>query len=169
MLSPVPRREQHVRVTLDALRRIVRALRLSASETERALGISVAQLFILQQLADGRPRSLVALAAETLTDPSSVSAVVQRLAKQKLVSRRADPDDARRAQVTLSTAGRALLDRAPEPVQERLLASLADLSERRLAEFSSSLGRMADAIAGAHVEPGLFFEDAPVKRGVRRG
>jgi DNA-binding MarR family transcriptional regulator len=169
MVLPQPRRKDDVRSALDSLRHIVRALRLSATDSERALGISMAQLFVLQQLADGRPRSIVELAAETLTDPSSVSVVVQRLVARKLVSRRADRADARRAQLTLTSAGRALLARAPEPVQEKLLASLEDLSDRRLAELARSLGRLAHAIGVPAGEPTLFFEDAPKSRRSRRG
>jgi DNA-binding MarR family transcriptional regulator len=155
-------RDQHLRGSLDALRRIVRALRLSSVEVDRALGISMAQLFVLQQLADGRPRSLVELAAETLTDPSSVSVVVRRLVDRKLVVRRADETDGRRAQVTITASGRALLQRAPEPVQQRLLHTLAALPDRRLAELTRTLGELATAVGG---EPGLFFEEENHRRG----
>jgi len=66
--------DEHRRV-MDALRRIVRALRLSSTDLERTHGVSVAQLFVLEQLADGHARSIKQLADETLTDPSSVSVV----------------------------------------------------------------------------------------------
>jgi DNA-binding MarR family transcriptional regulator len=154
-------RDQHLRASLDALRLIVRALRVSSVEVDRALGISMAQLFVLQQLADGRPRSLVELAAETLTDPSSVSVVVRRLVGRKLVARRADRNDGRRAQITLTAAGRALLGRAPEPVQQRLLHALAALPDRRLSELSRTLSELATTIGG---EPGLFFEEESHRR-----
>lgn len=155
-----------MRDALDSLRRIVRALRLSAAESEKSLGISMVQKFVLSQLSDGQPRSIAELARKTFTDASSVSVVVQRLVDLKLITRRADPSDARRAQLTLSPAGRRLVARAPEPVQERLLAALADLPDRRLAELSGSLDRLARALGSD--EAGLFFEDEPRSRRSRR-
>lgn len=162
MHSPKSTRERHVRAALDAFRRIVRALRLSSAEVERTAGISMAQLYVLQHLADGRPRSLVELAAETLTDPSSVSTVAQRLVARGLATRSADPNDARRAQLTLTRSGRALLVRAPEPAQDRLVAALAALPERRLTELARTLDGLAGELGA---DAGLFFEDESKPRG----
>src|SRR5215831_20040400 len=114
----------HVRTVMDALRRIVRALRLSARAAEGRLGISGAQLFVLHQLADGDASSIDELAARTLTHQSSVSVVVSRLAERGLVIRRTARDDARRTEIALSAAGRAMLRRAPESLQEHLLRAL---------------------------------------------
>ncbi len=159
-------REQSIRDALDSLRRIVRALRLSAAESEKTLGISMVQQFVLLQLGDGQPRSIAELARKTFTDPSSVSVVVQRLVDRKLIVRRVDHGDARRAQLTLSAAGRRLVARAPAPVQERLLDALADLPDRRLAELTQTLDRLARALGPA--KAGLFFEDEPRPRRSRR-
>lgn len=156
MDPPPSARDRDVRASLDALRRVVRALRLASGQVERALGISMAQLFVLEQLADGRPHTISELAAKTLTDPSSVSVVVQRLAARRLVSRRPDPADARRAQLRLTRSGRALLDRAPEPLQDKLVAALSALSDRQVAEFSGVLAGIAAALG--EDEPSLFFE-----------
>jgi DNA-binding MarR family transcriptional regulator len=150
-----------VRAALDSLRRIVRALRLSASETEKQAGISMAQLFVLRQLADGRPRSLVELAAETLTDPSSVSAVVRRLVDARLVSRRVSQKDSRRAQLTLTAAGKRLVARAPESVQTRLLQALGTLSPRRLQVLAAGLEHVARAVGSG--DAAFFFEDENVR------
>ncbi|MBS2028622.1 MAG: MarR family transcriptional regulator [Deltaproteobacteria bacterium] len=142
---------------MDALRRIVRALRLAAGDVDRKLGISMAQLFVLQQLADDVPRSLRDLAADTLTDPSSVSAVVKRLVDRKLVARRADHQDARRAQLTLTPLGRRLIARAPEPVQARLVQAVGKLGTAQRKNLAASLNEVAQRMGAG--EPGLFFEE----------
>ncbi len=147
-----------MRVALDSLRRVVRALRLSASEAERTLGISVAQLFVLQQLAGG-PRSIGQLAAETLTDPSSVSVVARRLVEHGLVSRKAARDDARRAELTLTGAGKRVLARAPQAAQSRLVEAIAQLPDRRRRELACGLADVARAIGAGDAT--LFFEDDP--------
>jgi DNA-binding MarR family transcriptional regulator/cytochrome c2 len=135
--------EQPVREAMDALRRIVRALRLSAVEVERQAGISVAQLFVLQQLAHDAPRSINELAAATATDPSTVSGVVRRLLDAGLVSRKVASEDARRAEVSLTSKGAGLLARAPAVPQAKILRALSALPlERRRA---LAMGRRKDA------------------------
>jgi len=150
-------RNDDARLALDSLRRIIRALRLADVEAERRLGISVAQLFVLRQLADGRPRSVRELADETLTDPSSVSVVVRRLVERGLLTRETDRADRRRAVLALTSEGRSLLSRAPEPPQDRLVQVLRDIPARRRHEFAATMRELADVLGVA--EPTFFFEE----------
>src|SRR5437764_1001235 len=85
-----------VREALDAFRRIVQALRLGGHESERGARLSSAQLFALQQIAEHPRISINELAARTFTHQSSVSVVVQRLVRRKLVAKVAASDDRRR-------------------------------------------------------------------------
>jgi DNA-binding MarR family transcriptional regulator len=70
------------RDVLDSLRRIVQVLRESSRRAERQLGISGAQLFVLEKLAEAPSQSLNELAERTHTHQSSVSTVVARLVKR---------------------------------------------------------------------------------------
>ena len=156
-----------VGAALDALRRIVQGLRLSAAHAERETGLSGAQLFVLQQLAEAPAQSLNELALRTRTHQSSVSTVVSRLVARGLVSRRRDPGDARRLLLDLTPAGRTLLGGAPETVQTRLIAALERLSRPRLKALATSLSDLVRAV-GMEAEPApLFFEaaDHPAKPG----
>jgi DNA-binding MarR family transcriptional regulator len=156
-----------VGAALDALRRIVQGLRLSAAHAERATGLSGAQLFVLQQLAEAPAQSLNELALRTRTHQSSVSTVVSRLAARGLVSRRRDAADARRLVLDLTPAGRTLLGGAPETVQTRLIAALERLPRSGLKPLATSLNDLVRA-AGMEAEPApLFFEPAnhPAKPG----
>ncbi|HEY3667307.1 MAG TPA: MarR family winged helix-turn-helix transcriptional regulator, partial [Polyangiaceae bacterium] len=60
-----------VRQVLNALRQIVRSLRVSSRTAEQRVGLSGAQLFVLQCLARQSPCSVNELAARTATDQSS--------------------------------------------------------------------------------------------------
>jgi DNA-binding MarR family transcriptional regulator len=155
--------DAHVMTAMNALRRIVRSLRLAAGDVERELGVSVAQLFVLKQLADGRPRSMRELADEAMTDPSTVSGVVRRLVEGKLVKREVSDADARRAAVMLTREGAALIARAPKAPQDELLAALAEMPAARRRALGDGLQALADRVGPA--PPSLFFEDeAPAKR-----
>src|SRR5260221_12214021 len=87
------------RLVLDAIRRIVQALRESSRAAEKRAGLSGAQLFVLQTLGESPGLSLNELAERTRTHQSSVSAVVAKRARQRLVERGTASDDGRRAEI----------------------------------------------------------------------
>lgn len=153
------RGEGDVQRILEAVRRVVRELRLSGRRAEDAVGLSGAQLFVLQRLGDGACASLAELAARTMTDPSSVSVVVQRLVARGLVRRAPSAADARRRELALTARGRAVLGRAPELAQDRLIAALGGMSARDRGALSRGLDRMVTAMGVDGSGPAaLFFE-----------
>ena len=98
---------------MEALRRIVQTLRESARQAEQDLGISGAQLFVLEKLADGAAMSLNELADRTHTHQSSVSTVVSRLVQRGLVARVRTSTDRRRLALTLTAEGERIAALAP--------------------------------------------------------
>jgi len=150
-----------VREVLNSLRQIVRSLRVSSRAAEQRVGLSGAQLFVLQCLARQSPCSVNELAARTATDQSSVSVVVSRLVRMGHVRRKASSSDRRRVDLSLTRSGRALLESAPEAAQDRLIASLGQLPKTDLKALSRLLAKV---VVGADVSeqvPSLFFEEAP--------
>ncbi len=156
--------DAQVMAAMNALRRIVRSLRLASADLERELGVTVAQLFVLKQLADGLPRSMRELAADAMTDPSTISGVVRNLVERRLVKRDVSTEDARRAAVSLTREGAALLARAPRAPQDELLAVLAAMPAARRRALTDGLTALAERVGPT--EPTLFFEDegAPRRR-----
>ena len=152
------RSDDHLNAVVNALRRIIQALRLSSSAVHDALGITGAQLFVLQQLAARPGASLRQLADATLTDQSSVSVVVSRLVAAGHVVRRTSAADGRRTELTLSDRGRALLRRAPRLAQTRLMASLRRVPAAQLRITARVLERAARAVSPARTPAPMFFE-----------
>jgi DNA-binding MarR family transcriptional regulator len=146
MTSASPTSEAHaIERSMNAIRSIVRAQRINTRAVELKMGISLAQLFVLQQLAERSADSLNELAERTATHQSSVSVVVRRLVERGLVSRTASANDRRRIEIEVTPAGRELLAGAPVTVSMELVAALrrmprsdrdllADLLERWLRE-----------------------------------
>ena len=135
-------RSEDVGVILDALRSIVRELRLASREAEQRVGVHGAQLHALRQLADNSSMSLTELADRTHTDISSVSVVVSRLVEQGLVARKSADDDRRRLSLGLTARGRSLIRRAPETGTSRLLRASAHLSDREVHTLANGLGKL---------------------------
>jgi len=156
-------RDAEVRQALDALRLIVQALRLGAREGEHRAGLSSAQLFALQRIAENPRASINDLAALTFTHQSSVSVVVQRLVKQRMVAKIAAPDDRRKQCLALTAKGRAAVRRAPKAVQQQLIAAIAALPARDRRVLARSLEMVARRVAPdilATRAPMLFEERA---------
>lgn len=148
-----------VALSADAIRRIVRELRVSSKGAEASVGLSSAQLFVLQKLSGARALSLGEVASRTMTHQSSVSVVVGRLVEKGLVTRERAADDARRVEIALTAAGRRLLRGAPGMAQERLLAALGALDAGDQRELARLLGRVARAMGATDAPAALFFED----------
>src|SRR5262245_38391350 len=151
-------------MVLDSLRRIVRSFRVAARRVRGGLGISAPQLFVLHQLAESDASSIDELAARTLTHQSSVSVVVARLAERGLVIRRTARDDARRTEIALSTAGRAMLRRAPERLQAHLLRALTRMPAAQLRTLGQQLAALVEALEVDTGAVPMFFEDEPSPR-----
>ena len=143
---------------LDGLRRIVRVLRESSREAESKLGVSGAQLFALKALSEARQLSLSELAERTRTHQSSVSVVVKRLVRSKLVARKASPEDARQLELSLTPQGRALLKRAPNAAQDRLILAVEALPRGERQALGRVLAHLSEAMGAAETAPQMFFE-----------
>jgi MarR family transcriptional regulator, lower aerobic nicotinate degradation pathway regulator len=153
--------QDQLRDVLNALRRIVRSLRISSRTAEQRVGLSGAQLFVLQCLARRSPCSVNELAARTATDQSSVSVVVSRLVAGGHVRRTRSKIDRRSVDLSLTRSGQALLQRAPEAAQDRLISALARLSKPELRTLSQLLGKVVDSADVSGESPSLFFEEGP--------
>ena len=155
------------RQILDSIRRIVRALRVSSRAAEKNVGLSGAQVFILQQLATVDALSVNDVAARTFTHQSTVSEVVQRLVDKELVERRQSKQDGRRAELSLTAAGATHLKKLSggqgaktgELFQHRLIAALGKMDASRRGQLSALLQELVEHAGIAGEMPEMFFAD----------
>ena len=143
---------------MDAIRAVVRALRINTRAIELEIGISLAQLFVLQHVAQRPAASLNDLAERTATHQSSVSVVVRRLVDRGLVTRRPDTTDKRRVQIALTPAGEKLLVGAPETIQVRLVSALEHLSPAERKQLAQLLTKWLDAAKISYASPPMMGE-----------
>ncbi len=151
--------QQEIRAVLDGVRRLVQGLHNSSRDTEKRLGLSAAQLFVLHKLASERGLSVNALAERTLTHQSSVSAVVSRLVEGGFVSRAPSEADRRRVQLSLTRKGRATLEKAPEAAQERLISAIEGLSKAERRVLTSGLAKLSFALTPTETPATMLFAD----------
>jgi len=149
---------------MNAVRSIVRALRLNTRSIEGKLGISLAQLFVLQQLVDKPAQSLNELAERTATHQSSVSVVVRRLVDRGFVTRVASTSDRRRVHIALTAAGESLLRGAPPTVQSDLIHGMSRMRPDQRATLAELLELWVLASGIDLAAPPMMFEDEPGAR-----
>ncbi|HJW72053.1 MAG TPA: MarR family transcriptional regulator [Geothrix sp.] len=153
--------ESATRRILQAFRSIVRELRLTSASTEKAFGITTAQLFVLRALHESPGTSLGVVAERTATDQSSVSVVVRKLEEKKLLKKRVSGEDRRRLEIFLTPAGERLSQMAPPTVQENLIQRIASLGSAERNQLANLLERCA--LPEDESQP-MFFEEQPAGR-----
>lgn len=156
------------RRVLDAIRRVVQSLRESSRWAERHVGLTGAQLFVMQRLRETPGISVNELARRTHTHQSSVSTVVARLVEQGLIVRTPSESDRRSVLLSLSNDGRRKSGRAPDVPQERLIRAIERLSVPRRRQLSSALEEIVRGMTDAEGAPSMFFEDGRRRRPVTR-
>jgi DNA-binding MarR family transcriptional regulator len=144
---------------MDALRTLVRALRVSTQAVERDRGISGAQLFVLQQLAAAPAGSVNELAERTRTHQSSVSTVVSRLVARGLAARAPAEDDARRVEVRITPEGLGILRDAPPTLQARMVDALARLPAAQVQALADGLAALVREAGMQELPASFFYED----------
>jgi MarR family transcriptional regulator, organic hydroperoxide resistance regulator len=106
------------------------------------LGLRQAEVNVLAQLEPGSPRSVGELAAATGQRSSTLTGVLDRLERSRLVRRRVNPADRRSFTITLTAGG--------ERAAARVHAVFATLDERVLADLPPSAAdgfhRVLDAL-----------------------
>ena len=148
-----------IRRSMDAIRAVVRSLRLNTRAIEQKIGISLAQLYVLQQVAERPAESLNDLAERTATHQSSVSVVVRRLVDRGLVSRRSSTVDKRRVQIAVTPAGHAVLKGAPRTIQLRLVTAMDSLSPAERHQLAELLERWLGAAGISYTSPPMMGEE----------
>jgi DNA-binding MarR family transcriptional regulator len=146
---------------LNAVRSMMRALRVNSREIEGKIGMSLAQVFVLEELAKSPADSLGEIAARTATHQSSVSMVLKRLVAGGFVSRTAHPRDQRRLQFSITPSGSQMLLRTPKTIQARLIAALGTIAPADQSRLVRLLERWLIIAEIDRVSPPMLLEDAP--------
>lgn len=101
------------------------------------------QWAVMAKLAERGPLSQNLLGRETAMDAATVKGVVDRLTKRGLLSSATDPDDQRLLIVSLTSSGRALVQRLvpkAQAITEATLAPLDAAERRQLLSLLSKIG-----------------------------
>ncbi|HET9077145.1 MAG TPA: MarR family winged helix-turn-helix transcriptional regulator [Acidimicrobiales bacterium] len=136
----------------DAVTRLRRALRAGVRTDIAWETLPMAQVELLQSLAEDAPVRVGDLAERLHLAPSTVSGLISQMLASGLVERGTDPDDRRAAVVTVAPAGREQLAAWEAANERRISAALSALpDEERDAIVGAvpALRALAARLAGA--------------------
>lgn len=144
-----PARQHPALDVLMKFRLIVNSAKRHFQWVERQCGISGAQLWVLWEL-QGRPGLRVTeLARAMAVHQSTLSNLVETLARAGLIRRERNDADRRVVQLMLTSAGTRLLARAPRPARGMLAEAMHALPRAQLAALDSLLQKVLDGMQPA--------------------
>jgi DNA-binding MarR family transcriptional regulator len=111
-------------------------------------GCSIEEWRVLELLADGEGHTMTELADHALLLPPTLTKLIDRMASDNLVYRRADTEDRRKVRAHLTPRGRdrhQLLHRHVADSEAELLASISDRGE-----LTDLLTHLSDVLDGKH-------------------
>jgi DNA-binding MarR family transcriptional regulator len=107
--------------------------------------ITIAQYRTLVVLASRGPQKLADLAEHLAVTPSTAGRMCERLVRRELVARERAEDDRRVLRISLTPAGRRIVDEATRQRRVYLAAVLAGIPQQRRREVGAAFRAFADA------------------------
>ena len=109
------------------------------------LDLNASEINVLANLADGRPRSVGELASDTVTKPTTLTSVLDRLERKGHVTRELDPADRRSFRVSLTPDGCRAAGASRAAMHDLERTALATISQAGLDAFRAVATALAEA------------------------
>ena len=127
-----------------ALHRATHATLYALAARLAGLDLPAADINALANLADGAARSVGALAAATATKPTTLTSVLDRLARRGYLTRDVDPADRRSFLISLTPDGQAAARTVAAAVTDLERQALATVTQADLAGFRAVIGALTE-------------------------
>jgi DNA-binding MarR family transcriptional regulator len=141
---------------VQVLRRLFKAIHEYSKAIYKKTGLSGPQVWALTILEEHAEISASELAVRMFVHPSTVTGIIDRLARRRAIRRIVDAKDRRGVRLSLTPLGRKILKRTPPPVQVGLARAIKSLPPRRLRELRLSLVRIARETEADRMNAPLF-------------
>lgn len=122
------------------------------------LGITLSQSFVLLSLLEQDGSSVKAIASALQLDSPAVTGLVDRLAKQGLVSRREDPNDRRSTLVFLTQEGRKIAEEAAVRSKELDPLLKLYLAEMTLVGLEQTMEELEQKLEAGEITEGRQYK-----------
>tara|TARA_R110001599_G_scaffold301415_1_gene507016 strand:+ start:300 stop:911 length:612 start_codon:yes stop_codon:yes gene_type:complete len=142
----------HIDEVLVALRRVIRATDLHSKHLSKTTGLTSPQILLLHTIREKGEVTIGEIAQDMSLSQATVTTIIDRLEKRKLVFRERSTADKRKVHAYLTDEGHEILKTAPVPLQDQFAKHFADLQEWEKTMIISSLQRVAHMMDAQHID-----------------
>ncbi len=136
----------HTKQIIFSIRRLIQASELYTKELNKKYQISAAQLNCILTLYEYGPLPPSKIANHMMVNSSTVTGVVDRLEKKRLVERMRNSPDRRVITIQLTEAGKKLAQYAPPPIQQKIIDGLKRTENAKKEQIVRSLNMLTDML-----------------------
>jgi len=144
---------------MQSLRRIFKAIQQYSEAVLKEFGVTGPQLWALRTIYAEGQLSMGQLSQKMYLHMSTVSGVVDRLEEKGYVERVRGDKDRRVVKISLTKAGKRLVQRGPEAAQGKLLHGLECLSQREVLIIRGSLEKVVRLMEIQDTKATFFFSE----------
>jgi len=149
---------------LRAIRRILRAADQGGRRLAAATGLTPSQLLVLQEIDREGEITPSVIAARLQFGQATVTNLVDRLTAAGLATRQRGERDKRQMILQATAAGRAVLEAAPDLLQERFRDRFEALPAWEQAMILAGLERLGDILGAADIDAAPLIDTGVIDR-----
>lgn len=131
---------------VSAIRRMTRAVYLDSKKMVKQIGLSNPQCLVLKAIDENGPSSLASMSRHLNVSPANMTGLVDRLEKKGLVRRTSKLGDRRVTIVELTDEGKPLSQSVPDPIEEKLISGLHDITPFDLQHIVDAFQTVVDLL-----------------------
>ena len=141
-----------------ALRKIIRAIDMNSKKLVKRVGLTGPQLLILQEISRKVELTAGEIAKAVSLSQATVTGILERMEKRKLLNRQRSESDKRRIMVRITQEGEEILINAPPIMQEAFVERFDNLQEWEQTMILSALQRLVTIMEAKAIEVAPFLE-----------
>lgn len=135
--------EDRTKLALTAMRKILRRTERNSKQLMRETGLTPSQLIFMQMLDGVEEKTAGYVAARMGITQATTTALLQKLEARGMIQKRRGEKDKRQVLLSLTEAGRKVLDIAPEGVHAQFHQQFSALQDWEQTMLIASLERVA--------------------------
>jgi MarR family transcriptional regulator, organic hydroperoxide resistance regulator len=144
---------------MQSLRRIFKAIQDYSYAVSNKFGITGPQLWVLKTISQNESLHLGELGKRMYLHPSTITGLIDRLEKKGYVERDRGREDRRVVKLHLTSKGKDLVKRAPNPIQGKMIYGLRKLKKGELTSIDDAIQKLVHIMEAQNVRATFFFDE----------
>jgi len=157
------------KAALRAIRRVLRAADRGGRKLASVTGLTPSQVLVLQEIERRREGTPTAIASALQFGQATITNIVDRLVADELVTRRRSERDRRQMLLHITDTGRAMLETAPDLLQNRFQDRFDALPAWEQAMILAALERLGELLDATDIDAAPLLDGGAIDRSVDTG